>query len=90
MSKSDSGYLNRLDRQIYSLRPKQTEESRRSGDSVLLISAALRLLNMTNKRLDQVEGDILTCLDFNNIYYRTVSLPGDLEKGEYPLLQGWS
>ena len=86
MSKSDSSYLSRLDRQIYSLRPKQTEESRRSGDSVLLISAALRLLNMTNKRLDQVEGDILTCLDFNNIYYRTVSLPGDLEKGEYPLL----
>ena len=86
MSKSDSGYLNRLDRQIYSLRPKQTEESRKAGDSVLLISAALRLLNVTNKRLDQVEGDILTCLDFNNIYYRTVSLPGDLEKGEYPLL----
>ena len=86
MSKSDGGYLNRLDRQIYSLRPRQTEESRTAGDSVLLISAALRLLNLTNKRLDRVEGDILTCLDFNNVYYRTVSLPGDLEKGEYPLL----
>ena len=86
MNKSDRGYLNRLDQQIYSLHPKQTEESRTAGDSVLLISAALRLLNLTNKRLDRVEGDILTCLDFNNIYYRTVSLPGDLEKGEYPLL----
>ena len=86
MSKSDGGYLNRLDRQIYSLRPRQTEESRTAGDSVLLISAALRLLNLTNKRLDRVEGDILSCLDFNNIYYRTVSLPEDLGKGEYPLL----
>ena len=86
MSTSDGGYLNRLDQQIYSLSPRQTEESRTAGDSVLLISAALRLLNRTNKRLDRVKGDILTCLDFNNIYYRTVSLPEDLEKGEYPLL----
>ena len=86
MSTSDGDYLNRLDRQIYSLRPKQSEESHTAGDSVLLISAALRLLNLNNKRLDRVEGDILACLNFNNIYYRTVSLPEDLEKGEYPLL----
>ncbi|WP_114993628.1 ATP-binding cassette domain-containing protein [Synechococcus sp. UW179A] len=86
MSRGDGGYLNRLDQQIYSLRPSQTDVSRTAGDSVMLISAALRLLNMPNKRLDRVEGDILTCLNFNNIYYRTVSLPGDLEKGEYPLL----
>ena len=86
MSTSDSSYLKRLDRQIYSLRPRQTEESHTACDSVLLISAALRLLNLTNKRLDRVEGNILTCLDFNNIYYRTVSLPEDLETGEYPLL----
>ena len=67
MSASDSSYLKRLDRQIYSLRPGQTEESQTTCDSVLLISAALRLLNLTNKRLDRVEGNILTCLDFNNI-----------------------
>ncbi len=86
MTKRPDSYLHWLDRQIYSVRPRQTEESNSAGDSVLLVSAALRLLDLSHKRLDRVEGDILKCLDFNNIYNRTVTLPEDLENGEYPLL----
>lgn len=85
MSKHDTDFLNQLDREIYSLLPGRPESSK-AGDELLLISAALRLLNIVGKRLERCGGGVLATLEFNNIYSRPVTLPADLETGEYPLL----
>lgn len=87
MNSPDAEYLSSLDKDIYSLRPGRSEIGS-TDPSLLLISTALRLLDIKSKRLDPVgaKGDIFSNLEFNHIYHRCVSLPCDLENGEYPLL----
>ena len=87
MTKEYLSYLNNLDSGIYSIHPSSKHESV-SDSSLLLIGAALRILDIKEKRLESVgvHGDILANIEFNNIYCRRVLLPSELENGKYPLL----
>ncbi len=87
LTKGDSNYLIDLDSEIYSLQSTSSNEPV-VDPSLLLLSAALRILDVKDKRLDSVgvNGDILAYIEFNNIYCRRVLRPSELEYGDYPLL----
>ena len=87
MTKVDSKYLIDLDNKIYSLRSTFSDDPSLDS-SLLLISAALHILDIKDKRLDSagVNGDIISNIEFNNIYCRRVLCPSELMFGEYPLL----
>ena len=78
-------YLERLDQNIFSIKPS-APFSTESNTNILLISYAMKLLNSKNKRIEKTAGGILELLEHNSIYSRKVGLPSNIKKGEYPLL----
>jgi len=77
--------LNSMDSTLYRLQRRRSLEGE-NNNNLLILSQALKLLGMKGHRLNEHPGSFQDLLEHNDIYNRTVALPEDLGKSEYPLL----
>ena len=77
-------YLNQLDRDIFTILSGSNNKANMQDNN--LLSYILRLLDLKHKRIDNISGNIVRQLDYNNIYLRKIKLPDCLQDNEHPLL----
>jgi hypothetical protein len=84
-ARSSHDVLTGLDRTLYRLQRLQ-RWTNTGDDKLLLLGRALRLLGLSRHQLYPHPGSFIDLLEHNDIYSRTVALPGDLRASEIRLL----